>query len=266
MAEMQKRVVKSWRTMRLGWRRNILVTKEMTRTVETLKKGETVRGKATVMPGRRGLWVALGAFCVTALCGILANKFVMDYGYEGLRTGASVSRYVGAAPWTAILFALGNITVVVMVARFLWKLGEAWKMPRLHYYLTFVMAVTLILLSVFPVGYFDVEGKKSLISLVHELSARTMFIAMLLISVMLVGTQRSHIVTKVVATLYAIYGVFCVAGYLMGWAFFQRRTLIFEVAYIMLFVVVLLFVETRATKTVIGSPEEERLNKLLGKN
>lgn len=184
------------------------------------------------MPKKSGLWLALGVFLVTAGLGVVINSFVFG---RGLRLGWSISRYVGCETWSAVLFALGNFLVVAMVGRYLWKLGAKWHMLRIYYYCAFLMCVGLILLSIFPVGYFDSVAGKSVISYAHEISSRMMFIAMMLMAAMLAGNWRASAQTRALCMAYLVYAVFCVTGYLTAGSWFTPLILIYESVYIATF-------------------------------
>lgn len=201
------------------------------------KKTKVVRKKvAIVMPPRGGLFVALAMFLITATLGVVVNSFVFG---KGFHLNWSVSRYVGSEIWSAVVFALGNAVVVGVVMKYLWRLGEAWKMPRVYYYCAFLMAVGLIWLSVCPVGFFDMEGEKSVISLFHEWSSKTMFIMMMVVAAMLARNRRAKAGSRAISATYVIYGIFCVTGYLTAGAWFTPLILIYETVYIATFPLVL---------------------------
>lgn len=205
--------------------------------MQLAKRTRAVRKiEAVQTPKKGGVWLALGVFLVTASLGVIINSFVFG---RGFRLGWSISRYVGCETWSAILFALGNFLVVAMVGKYLWELGEKWHMLRVYYYCAFLMCVGLVLLSIFPVGYFDNAAGKSVISFVHEISSRTMFIAMMLMAAMLAGNWRASAQTRAVCVAYLVYAVFCVTGYLTHGSWFTPLILIFESVYIATFPMVL---------------------------
>lgn len=204
---------------------------QLVRKSRAVRKIEVIR-----MPKKGGLWLALGIFLVTAGLGVIINSFVFG---RGLRLGWSISRYVGCETWSAVLFALGNFLVMAMVGKYLWKLGEKWHMLRVYYYCAFLMCVGLILLSIFPVGYFDNASGKSVISFAHEISSKMMFIAMMLMAAMLAGNWRASAQTRAVCVAYLIYAVFCVTGYLTDGEWFTPLILIYESVYIATFPMVL---------------------------
>ncbi len=200
-----------------------------------------VENKQRSFPSRKVLWIGLLAFVITAATAVVLHS-VTDYGFD---THRSVSRYVGFEFWSAMFFTLGNCIIVASVARFLWKLGELWRMPRLYFYLVFVMGVSLIWLSVCPVGYFDVDGKVSFVSKMHEISSKTMFMTMLLVAVLIAGNPYASRMTHIASAIYVIYGAICIMGYLTEGAWFMPIILITESAYIVSFIIMLMFCKTR---------------------
>ena len=211
-----------------------------------VRKARTVRKIETItMPKKGSLWLALGVFLVTAGLGVAINSTVFG---RGLRLGWSISRYVGCETWSAVLFALGNFLVIAMVGRYLWKLGDKWHMLRVYYYCAFLMCVGLLWLSLCPVGYFDVVAngvvEKSVISYVHEISSKLMFIMMMLMAAMLAGNWRACAQTRAVCVAYLVYAVFCVTGYLTAGSWFTPLILIYESLYIASFPLVLIACRT----------------------
>ncbi len=185
---------------------------------------------------RGGLIVALVAFCLTATMAVVINTLI---GY-GFHLEYSISRYVGLEFWSAAVFTAGNCLATAMTCRYMWQLGEDWKMPRIYYYCAFLMAVGLIWLSLCPVGYCDTAEAKSLVSYLHEISSRTMFLMMLLVSTMLAGAPKASALARGVSTGFVVYGVFCVTGYFTQEEWFLPLILIFESMYIIGFVIVLM--------------------------
>ncbi len=200
------------------------------------------------MPKKTRLAVALAVFLTTSLAAVVLNSFVVGH---GLTMGRSISRYVGFEMWSAVIFALGNFFAAGATGAFLWCLGELWKMPRVYYYCVMLMVLGLVWLSLCPIGLCDVNGQKSMISLVHELSSRTMFIMMVvtagLLAVRPYGTTRS----RAICGTYVIYGLVCIVGYLTHGEWFESRVLIFETLYIAGFVGILLAQQDR--RTIVGS-------------
>mgnify|MGYP001054451178 FL=1 len=189
------------------------------------------------MPRKRRLVAALIIFLVTSLAAVILNSFMMGYGLEVER---SISRYVGFEIWSSVIFAFGNFFAAGATGAFLWCLGELWELPRVYYYCVIVMVLGLIGLSLCPIGLFDMGGEKSIVSLIHELASRTMFIMMMVVAGLLAlrpyGTRGS----RVVCWVYVVYGLFCVVGYLTKGSWFIPYCLFFETFYIAAFVLVLL--------------------------
>jgi len=188
-------------------------------------------------PKKSCLIIALAIFLITAMMAVMVNSFVVGY---GLSTGRSISRYVGYEVWSAVVFAIGNFFVSGVMGVFLWRLGKLWEMPRIYYYCVFLMVLGLITLSVCPIGLYDVGEQKSVVSLVHELSSRTMFIMMMIAAGLMAIKPYGTKVSRVLCVIYVFYGLVCVFGYLGNEVWFESRVLIFEILYIVGFVVMLL--------------------------
>lgn len=196
-------------------------------------------------PKRWRLLVALLVFVTTSVLGVVVNSFCFG---KGLHLDWSVSRYVGSEVWSAIIFALGNVVVSAMMGKYLWQIGRMWKMPRVYYYFALLMLVGLIMLSVFPIGFFDVGGQKSIQSYIHEVSSRTMFLMMLFIAGMLILKRGATKSTRIWAMLYVAYGVFCVVGYLTAAGWFWPGLLIYESVYVAAFPLLLMTCRVRAER------------------
>ncbi len=199
-----------------------------------MSKGAVARKTASgdgVAVGRKRIVAGLAVFVAMVVLIVAVNSVS-----HGLDFGRSVSRYVGFEAWSAALFAVGNGFVVAMVASYLWKVGEARKMPRLFYYLVFLIAATLILLSVFPIGFCDFDGHVSLVSRIHEVSSRVMFIAMMLVAAMLAGNPYGSRRARIASAVFVLYALLCVVGYLTGAGWFLAGVLVWETAYIVYFI------------------------------
>lgn len=201
--------------------------------------------KDMVALGRKQIIAALVVFMTVVVLIVTVNSFG-----HGLDLGRSVSRYVGFEAWSSVVFTISNAFVVAMAAGFLWELGQAWKMPRLFYYVVFLMATMLILLSVFPIGFCDFDGHVSLVSRIHEISSRVMFLAMMLVATMITGSSYSSSKTRIASTIYVIYSLICVGGYLTSAFWFIPWVLFLESAYVVGFLVMLLFCKTRSPRAI----------------
>lgn len=206
------------------------------------------------MPPKRRLVVALVVFLTTSLAAVVLNSFLLGYGFT---FGRSISRYVGFEVWSSVVFALGNFFAAGATGAFLWCLGELWKLPRIYYYSVILMVLGLVWLSLCPIGLCDYANEKSLISLIHELSSRAMFIMMMVTAGLLAlrpyGTSNS----RAICITYVIYGLICIAGYLTHGDWFESRVLIFETLYIAGFVGILLMQYDRRMMEVTAEAKDE---------
>lgn len=176
-------------------------------------------------------------FLTTALAAVILNSFVLGY---GLNVERSISRYVGFEVWSSVIFACGNFFAAGATGAFLWRLGELWKLPRVYYYCVMVMVLGLVGLSLCPIGLFDVNGQKSIVSLIHELSSRTMFVMMMVVAGLLAIRPYGTRTSRILCGVYVVYGLLCTIGYLTHGSWFIPYCLVFETGYIAAFVVVLL--------------------------
>lgn len=197
--------------------------------------GDRLAGRRVAMPKKGGLVFGLMLFVTVAVTIVMVNSFGLGY---GLHWDYSISKYVGLELWSTIAFAVGNMLVAAVAGRYAWKLGEAWKMPRMYFYSVFVMVVALIWLSMCPTVLCDVGEKKSLISWMHFVASRTMFLAMLIVGAMLALYKKASERTRTWSAIFVAYGVICVLGYLMEGGWF--RLLVCESLYIDGFMGVLL--------------------------
>lgn len=196
---------------------------------------------------RRLILVALAVFVATAGLAVILNSTLCGYGFH---LEYSISRYVGLETWSAILFALGNLVVAGCLLSYLYYLAEIWQLPRWFNWLVVVMAVTLIMLSVCPVGYFDpAPGMKSMPTWAHEMSSRTMFLAMLLAAVTLMLCGRAQAGTRRRALIFATFGVVYICAYIakMGWL--RDLLLVFESLYLLWFMALCLTSRSKGQKS-----------------
>lgn len=188
---------------------------------------------------------AMGVFLATAAVAVIINSTLSGYGWH---LEWSISKYVGLETWSAIMFAAGNLAVALLMGKYLWSLGERWKMPKIYYLAVLVMAVALLWLSFCPVGYFDVAGEKSTISLMHVMSSRLMFVMMMAIAMIVIMCRRAGVSAHALCVGYLVYAIFCVIGELTRADWFVPLTLIFESAYLFGFMMVMAYCGVNARK------------------
>lgn len=198
----------------------------------------------------RLIWAVVLIFVGTEMLavmfnGILANNFVWN---------RSISRYVGLGLWSSILFALGNFVVSALVGRYLWKVGEVWKMPRGFYYLIVLTVVGLLGLSFCPLGIADHGTEISIISTLHQIFSRLMFFMMLVIAVFLAFSRRTNEGMRVYSMMFVAYGITCAIGSVGMMAWLENAVLIWETLFFVLFMIliaVIPFGKKRSKKTII---------------
>lgn len=184
---------------------------------------------------KKWMLMAIGIFLTTSLLAVTINS--LSYGWH---SGYSISRYVGLETWSAVVFALGNVAVAGLFCRYLYAVGEAWRMPKWFYVLVVIMAVALLGLSVCPIGYFDPVGADfgtSAPSHIHKLCSRLMFACMLVMAFVWQWSKVVHMKTRRWCAAFVAYGIFCVLGYYLGPSWFFPVMLGFESVYILSFMV-----------------------------
>lgn len=191
---------------------------------------------------------ALGAFLVGAsiavVRGILAQAYVGRA--QAWALGNTISYYVGTSTWTAVLFAALNFVTVGLMGYYLWQMGQVWRMPRIYHYLVVILAVAFVWLSVCPVYYADYMGHVSLVSRMHEVASRTMFIMMALIALLVTLKREASVSTRILGVVYLVLAMVSVLGYFIKGAWFTPVILIWESSYILAFLLLMAVARKRA--------------------
>lgn len=181
--------------------------------------------------------VALGMFLVgggTAVVrGILVEAYVGRA--QAWALGNTISYYVGTSTMTAVFFAMLNFVTVGLIWYYLWQMGRVWQMPRVYHYLMMILAVAFVWLSVCPVYYADFMGHVSLVSRMHEVASRTMFLTMALITLLIASRPEASTSTRVLGVAYLVFAVISIFGHLTYGAWFMPAILIWETSYILAF-------------------------------
>lgn len=201
-----------------------------------MNKLEKLKAKRTVIRAMILFWVN---FIVILITHNLTGR-------AGLHIDFSISKYVGLSFPSAIAFFIVNTFVALSMWRYLKpKLGD--KIQRL---LMGYIVITLILLSLFPIGLFDtiipdpIIFGRTPISFLHVLTSRTMFIAMCLFSLYtFYAARRKNLRDEAmikVALAFFIYATLCTFFYIFFSNIFWQIDLIFEAVYIAFFFIVVL--------------------------
>ena len=190
---------------------------------------------------------ALAVFMLTAGLAVVVNS--QKYGF---RPNYSISRYVGLETWSAVLFAFGNIFVAGWMAKYLFQIGRSWQVRHWYFWVVVVMVVTLIGLSVCPLGYFSRLGL-ALPDRIHEICSRTMFAAMLLIAGVALVQKEMRFPVRVAAGVFMLYGLMCAFGYFGHVTWFRGNLLYFETSYLVGFMLVSWSFQNRLPKLKKGA-------------
>lgn len=191
--------------------------------------------------GRKGLMIAALLVLLTEVLAVVIGNSLG----HGLHLEWTISRYVGLETWSAVVFALGNLVVMLLMLYYLYGMGESWQMGRGFYVLVVAVVVALIGLSACPLGYFDTATGVSSVSYLHQICSRTMFAAMLFLTLVTLASGRTARKTRVVAGMFAIYGVICAGAFLIEMGWFVRSGLVFETLYLLGFMGWCLMGQTR---------------------
>lgn len=110
---------------------------------------------------------------------IILGFYWLNEGYAGNFT-LTVSRYVGLELWSSILFAICNIAIVIIMFRYYLYLRPSRS--KLWFIFGCLQVAGFSLLSIFPANAFMSSPIREVVINIHEISARTMFAAMLLMA------------------------------------------------------------------------------------
>lgn len=192
---------------------------------------------------------ALGTFLVGG--GVAVVRGILSEAYMGRAQawalGNTISYYVGTSTWAAVMFAVLNFVTVLLIGYYLWQLGQVWQMPRIYYHLVVILAVAFVWLSVCPVYYADYMGHVSLVSRMHEVASRTMFVMMALIVLLVVLNRTASTGTRALGVIHLMFAIVSVLGYLTNGAWFTPAILVWESSYILAFLLVMIVARERVS-------------------
>lgn len=192
---------------------------------------------------------ALGTFLVGG--GVAVVRGILSEAYMGRAQawalGNTISYYVGTSTWAAVMFAVLNFVTVLLIGYYLWQVGQVWQMPRIYYHLVVILAVAFVWLSVCPVYYADYMGHVSLVSRMHEVASRTMFVMMALIVLLMVLNRTASTGTRALGVVYLMFAIVSVFGYLTNGAWFTSAILVWESSYILAFLLVMIVARERVS-------------------
>lgn len=197
-------------------------------------------------------WPIIAALLVFLLgAGVAVTRGIISEAYVGRRQnwalGNTISYYVGTTTWTAAMFAVLAVIAAGLTWYYLWKMGQAWRMPRVHYYLVMTFVVALVWLAMCPVGYADYAGHVSLVSRMHEVASRTMFMMMALIALSIALKREASAKTRALSAAYVVLAVISVLGYLTDGWWFMPALLNWESGYILAFLLLMAVARRRGT-------------------
>lgn len=184
--------------------------------------------QSAVMRETHRMWMATGVFALVTALIVAVNSMISGWHLE-----YSISRYVGLQTWSAILFALSNFVVIGLVGKYLYAVGEHWRLKRWFYYVIVLMMVAFVGVSMCPLGYFDrfVAGK-SVVSVIHELCSRGLFVCMAVLALGLFLCRQIDQKTRILCAVFVLYGIVCAIAYFRRSGWLTQAMLVFESCYI----------------------------------
>lgn len=169
------------------------------------------------------------------LIGVIAVYVVRDGGFH---LEYSISRYVGREWWSAIIFALCNFAVMVLIWKYIvreWeKYGKVWVV------LMMLVTICFIGLSFCPIGLFDATyGDYGVVSILHQIFARGMFMVMAVATAVEGWKRRGEKWQPLVCVAYVLYAVGCAVASATTQVFWDLN-FVLETAYIYAFYAILM--------------------------
>jgi len=201
-----------------------------------------ISAKLEKLRNRKVVIFSTTAFWINFLAIVLIHNLT---GTAGTHLDFSISKYVGLTFQSAIAFLIVNVIISFAIWNYLRPLlkNDAQKIILL------LIVITLVGLSIFPIGLFDniipepiILGRTP-ISFLHVLTSRTMFVLMATFALLtfFLGDsenkgkklyRREVLVTNLAFVMYAAV---CIVCYIFFPDFFWTFDIIFESAYIAFF-------------------------------
>lgn len=185
---------------------------------------------------RKIVVVSTAAFWLTFIAIVIAHNIT---GTAGVHINFSISKYVGLSFPSAIAFLIVNSIISFAI----WRYLKPRLKTDLQKFLLFIIVVTLIGLSLFPIGLFDniipeplILGRTP-ISFLHVLTSRTMFVVMAAFAAYtyFIGEKYYSRAVRVNSLAFTIYAALCIFIFIFFPQVFWAVDLIFESLYIALF-------------------------------
>lgn len=202
-------------------------------------------GEKMARVGLPSKWLAVSAMAVflgSSFLSIAVNSDVYGHGFD---ISSSISHYVGLEVWSAIFFTIANVFVAILLGNYLWRMGRAWRMPRVFYWMIVILVASLIGLSVCPSGMCDVGESPSIVTWVHVLTSRTMFFVMMLLAAMVVFCKHANTTAHAVNILFLMYAILCLVGFLTEDTWFMNAVMVYETMYLFGFMMAMALCDAR---------------------
>lgn len=132
----------------------------------------------------------------------------------GFNFDYSVSRYVGLTAVSASIFLLCNIANICLLFPALKSVKRSLNLNIVWYIISIIMLVALLSLSICPVGLHDeVWGEFGTISVIHRISAGTMFVLAIILSTLTLSKLKRHLPIFLLFIAFIAYGAVFVLGF-----------------------------------------------------
>lgn len=176
-------------------------------------------------------------YLIVTLAIVLINSFVLNFGFH---TEYTISRYIGLSTWSAVTFSFASLFIFYHIFKYLSFIKSKHNMNKLWWIISLITIIALVIVGLFPVGYFDQTfGNFGIVSKIHRTSAYIMFCSSILMVFLTVIKFYKERFFSTVSILFIIYGLLFVFGYAFNITFFQNIILFFEAIFLAFYLSVL---------------------------
>ncbi|MBR2588793.1 hypothetical protein IKE84_00380 [Candidatus Saccharibacteria bacterium] len=147
----------------------------------------------------------------------------------------TISEYVGLELWSSVFFAICNIFIILLMFRYYLSMRK--RMSTAWFILSIIQVVGFIGLSICPHNAFLSGEAREIVSQIHILMAKIMFLAMfgMMFERLRISKFKNTAVTRVCLAFLA-YGIAYIICYASNWNIFWNSVLIWESGYIYAFI------------------------------
>jgi hypothetical protein len=183
---------------------------------------------------RYAAWAVSLFFVVSA---IIVTSHWLRLG--GVELGASISKHVGFAVYSSVLFAIANTITVVLLVRHINQLYKSHDFSKLWLMTISAMATAMLITS-----YFPLTGEMQLIDNIHRASSWTVFGLAIVFAIITFCSVRTR-VSVLVSGIFLAFGAACLMWFMAFSDFFWGYVLILESLFILLAFLFILSIPTK---------------------